>query len=780
MLSYFFSPLFKLFSKHKRKITSAVLALVLIGVLAPNIQPAFAGWECVLFPAACAARTVTTAVTNRGRTAAREAAETVTKGLIGILLIIPLFFSGLFALTTKILLEWALNADVYYITSTAVTLGWPIVRDFANMLVILALIIISVATIIRYKDYEAKKLLPTLIIAAILINFSLVICAVFIDGSNIVMKAFTDSGGNGVINNIDSKVTTGIENAWNGVSDTEQGILTFSMKTIGEIFFNTMSGLVELLYFFLFAFRIFALWMLLILSPLAFACFILPSTRKVFDMWWTQFLNWCIIGMTGGFFYMIANRLQSQMPVANPSPGPAGSLTAGLVDLYGFMVPGALMVIGFLFALQTSAMGSGLAIGAFKKTVGAIRTGTTATGKYVGGYVANKSGASRRYDQVKNKLTDWTVGGLEKVGAVRPGTAASMQAARTKTLIDKETTERIGSLTKKERKALIESRPYSKQSRMEKAAAVKVATEKGELKELSEAEQEQAMRHGKEYGMSYSDFAKTNPVLAARLDEKGKQDLVDRGVATGATDAERQANAETILRKKYYKQYEADVPTNDSDKVDKVRERLIDPATGNVRRDSSGEVVVDAETAKVIDEMAKDGTLGKLKDVLGGLDELADVIGKTTEDFGSSARKALVKLDPRKAADDQEALLQELKDSGVITNPSATVADIAAARTANPTGVAAGERELVKKANGAIAPREINDLDNDALDIEFIKDTTVNKLKKADNLSRAKILKLKGFVSQLRADATAAGLAGNTALETELNEKARVIEDEIN
>ena len=84
------------------------------------------------------------------------------------------------------------------------------------------------------------------------------------------------------------------------------------MKTGGQIFYNVMTGLVLMLYLFLFLFRVIALWILLILSPLAFACYILPNTKKYFEMWWQAFVQWCFIGVTAAFFIY----LSSQMLVA--------------------------------------------------------------------------------------------------------------------------------------------------------------------------------------------------------------------------------------------------------------------------------------------------------------------------------------------------------------------------------------------------------------------------------------------------------------------------------
>ncbi|HUT96142.1 MAG TPA: hypothetical protein VMW82_01070 [Candidatus Paceibacterota bacterium] len=71
-----------------------------------------------------------------------------------------------------------------------VNVGWQITRDFANMLFILFMIIIAFATILRIEGYGIKKLLPKVIIIALLINFSMVFCEIIIDFSNITASFF--------------------------------------------------------------------------------------------------------------------------------------------------------------------------------------------------------------------------------------------------------------------------------------------------------------------------------------------------------------------------------------------------------------------------------------------------------------------------------------------------------------------------------------------------------------------------------------------------------------
>ena len=68
--------------------------------------------------------------------------------------------------------------------------GWGIVRDLVNMFFVLILLVIAFATILRFEPYGIKALLPKLIIAALLINFSLVLAGVVIDFSDVLTNFF--------------------------------------------------------------------------------------------------------------------------------------------------------------------------------------------------------------------------------------------------------------------------------------------------------------------------------------------------------------------------------------------------------------------------------------------------------------------------------------------------------------------------------------------------------------------------------------------------------------
>jgi len=71
--------------------------------------------------------------------------------------------------------------------------GWAIVRDLCNMFFIVILLVIAFATILRVEGYDIKKMVPKLIIMAILINFSKTICGLIIDAADLIMNAFVSA-----------------------------------------------------------------------------------------------------------------------------------------------------------------------------------------------------------------------------------------------------------------------------------------------------------------------------------------------------------------------------------------------------------------------------------------------------------------------------------------------------------------------------------------------------------------------------------------------------------
>src|SRR3989344_2790427 len=60
-----------------------------------------------------------------------------------------------------------------FVSVPIVQIGWTISRDLANMAFILIMLLIAFGTVLRLEQYSVKKLIPKLVVAALLINFSL-------------------------------------------------------------------------------------------------------------------------------------------------------------------------------------------------------------------------------------------------------------------------------------------------------------------------------------------------------------------------------------------------------------------------------------------------------------------------------------------------------------------------------------------------------------------------------------------------------------------------------
>ncbi|MBR3319972.1 hypothetical protein IKG20_01570 [Candidatus Saccharibacteria bacterium] len=185
--------------------------------------------------------------------------------------------------------------------------AWAIFRDMANIVfVILILIVIfSQVTGVGIDNYGIKKILPKLIIAAILVNLSFYICQFAIDLSNIVGSSVYDTfnginigvsqefiaanglGTGGYTGSIITTVAIAIGGAaiWGVVADgaaVGATVAGFFLSLVPAI----LGALVSVLFLFvLLAMRQALVVILVVLSPLAFVCYMLPNTKSLYDRW---------------------------------------------------------------------------------------------------------------------------------------------------------------------------------------------------------------------------------------------------------------------------------------------------------------------------------------------------------------------------------------------------------------------------------------------------------------------------------------------------------------
>jgi len=295
-----------------------------------------------------------------------------------------------FVYTSNAILGWVTTPGfirVKVVDNPLVLEGWQVTRDFVNLFFILVVIWIGISIALRIGEGQAKKALPRLVIVALLINFTPVICGVIIDASNIVMNFFLSAGTSGYSNllNISSLSGGVLLSSFEGLRGNWFDGSAWSAAFFQLLFvlaFNFIAGLVMLLMAVLFIVRHVALWVLVILSPLAFFAWIFPGggkdkiggIRRIWYTWWRQFIQWCFVGISAAFFLFLSQVTVTNIDKianlnANPVVGPGGRvfLSSLFTQLIIYSIPLVLLLIGFFATIQSAPMGADVILKAAKK-----------------------------------------------------------------------------------------------------------------------------------------------------------------------------------------------------------------------------------------------------------------------------------------------------------------------------------------------------------------------------------------------------------------------------
>lgn len=256
-----------------------------------------------------------------------------------------------------------------------VGVGWELTRGLTNIIFVLAMVVIGIGTALRISGYQMQKTLPTLILIALLINFTPVIAGLIIDASNITMGFFINPEGSAAGSLIWQKSTSMWQNVgqltgagsggpWSPTGGPQA--FAAAAASLALIFFNLAATIIYLLFAGVFILRYIALWLLIILSPFAFACYILPYTRGVWSQWWKAFIQWSILGIIAGFFLYLSEHIYSafnssgssssfsQMNDLSSAPGLAPIIN-GLLPA---MIPIVLLFVGFVASISGAPAGA--------------------------------------------------------------------------------------------------------------------------------------------------------------------------------------------------------------------------------------------------------------------------------------------------------------------------------------------------------------------------------------------------------------------------------------
>ena len=377
--------------------------------------------------------------------------------------------------------------------------GWTAVRDFSNMFIVLGFVIVGIATTLRIRDYEAKKLLLPLILVALLINFSGLFCGLIIDASNILAKSLISAAGiaggaaRGAISGMGMQfyamavkfVDTGLGSISEGTD--KAGNLEFLKANIMLSFvFLAVAGTFFYMAI-LFTARYVVLAFLFILSPLAFFCKVFPFSRaqEIWKMWWENFLKWAFIGVGGTMSLWIASVFMKSV------------IAGGKLTVENLFIILLFLVIGFKITTKSSAMGAGavmgIAGGAMGLAMGAVKTGGMGTLKGLGRGADAATGG--RLSSAGQKISSTTGRAMEKIGLRAQGTTAQNALKG----MD-ETSKRIGGMDEGDKTKVATGRTFTSRGMQEKVAAIQDKVKSGKISDLgSVAQQSQAIALAESY-----------------------------------------------------------------------------------------------------------------------------------------------------------------------------------------------------------------------------------------------------------------------------------------
>ena len=243
---------------------------------------------------------------------------------------------------------------------------WSYIRNVANILFIifLLLIVYSQVTGLGFSNYNIKKMLPKLIIAAILVNFSYLICQVLVDVSNII--------GNALKSFLEGIATTAIQNQHpeakldeplniydiflaiaGGTSLTilggvgiatavaaSGGLLSILFTLIPIVFAGFIAVVVGLITISL---RQAVVILLTITSPIIFALYVLPNTHKYYLKWKSIFAQMLVFFPAFSFLFGVSKVLGYLFIFSSETP-------------FGVIIGIAVQVLPIMFAVKMLSM----------------------------------------------------------------------------------------------------------------------------------------------------------------------------------------------------------------------------------------------------------------------------------------------------------------------------------------------------------------------------------------------------------------------------------------
>ncbi len=352
--------------------------------------------------------------------------------------------------------------------------GWVIIRNISNIAFIIALLVMGLRILFQQEDAsKSRGFIVTLVLMALLVNFSLVIGQGIVGIADTVQSQFLPAKSK-VVEALGQKLMVDpIKTFRSGEYSVTDSGNTFTVDGSASDLFKpialwVLAGAAFWSFVALIAFmfiRLVALWVLYMLSPLAYVGRILPETRTYANQWWSHFLKYAFTVPILAFFLnitaLVAVTFSGRMGDVIKSTGTfAGELTEFALTVISHFIVLLFLFIGMKFALSFGGAGAKQVVDFAKKGMDwTTRKGPKALGMWA------KDNAA---DSISNRLKE-----------NNPRLAAGVSALAQPMITGKKLKDRLWSEPKKAQMERLEKarKPlddYAKQAGLNKVQAAKM------------------------------------------------------------------------------------------------------------------------------------------------------------------------------------------------------------------------------------------------------------------------------------------------------------------
>ncbi len=211
---------------------------------------------------------------------------------------------------------------------------WNAVRTLANISFVIIFMVMIFSYIIpsNLDSYNFKSILPKLVAAAIFVQASYLVSAIIVDIGNIL--------GQGVGAIINSVVGGGTSpDAFNSGMIIENVATVFGIVTLSVLLLLAAPLAVPIAlmvvvsvaaFIFTLAMRYFLIGLFIVVSPLAFAAWVLPNTEKYFNQWLKSFVKISLMYPIIIGLLAVAANVGSLIPLTAESGGAGGSVSQNI------------------------------------------------------------------------------------------------------------------------------------------------------------------------------------------------------------------------------------------------------------------------------------------------------------------------------------------------------------------------------------------------------------------------------------------------------------------